>query len=405
VPTPSSRDVTPQLPTSIDPWEALPGDHVAERKHLLRYYIEAFVPSISVANTPSSFYTSLYIPMAFQSEGMLDAIIAQSSAQLARKTVDLDRAQHLRNLSLKHQYKVHLFLRERLSSSGEPVNDTYQVVGTLLLLVGLEALLGAKDTKWLSQVQCARKILNSLCEKQNSSGWELESLRRHFTYYDAMAALMAAPASAQQPSSRRDWSAFNTPQNTTLTIDPLMGISYHLCSLICRIQYVTASKPAFPHLFKAAFKALERDIQQWKYDSPFSSPSIDLPLALDLIALAEAYRLAALIHLYRRSEAHKDLIPACAERAMAFISRIPPGSPAESSLLYPMFLAGAELDTEAEITKCLERLIAIQQRNHYENIANVREVLQQVWKPALSGGEKRDWEDVLKELGWSFSLG
>jgi hypothetical protein len=162
--------------------------------------------------------------------------------------------------------------------------------------------------------------------------------------------------------------------------------------------------PAFPHLSKAAFDAIENDIKNWTYDSPISSPEIDLLIALDLIALAESYRLAALIQLYRTSAAHKDLIPACASRAMQFMFRILPGSPAESSLLYPMLLAGAELDTEADIAKCFERLAGIQQRNRYENVANLRQVLQEVWKPVLDGGRRRDWEEVLREWGWSFSL-
>lgn len=189
------------------------------------------------------------------------------------------------------------------------------------------------------------------------------------------------------------------------TIDPLMGISYSLCSLICRIQYVASPDPAFPHVSEAAFDAIERDILQWQYESPLSSPCIDIPVGLDLIALAEAYRLAALIQLYRTSENHKVMIPACAARAMQFIARIPPGSPAESSMLYPVFLAGAELEDESQITSCFQRLSTVQGRNYYENVGMVQEVLKEVWRPALNGGHKRDWEDVLKEWKWSFSLG
>jgi hypothetical protein len=392
--------------TTIDPWDTLPGDELAERKHLLRYYIEAFVPSVSVATTASSFYTSLYIPMAFDSEGMLDAITAMSSAQLARRSSDPERAKHYRELSSKQQARCHTFLRSRLGPDGAPVTDTYQVLGILLLLVGLECLNGNKNTRWLSQIQCARKIMDSLCWAQvGGETWELEALHRHFTYHEVMASLMVGivPTEAPSPAELMTF-PYRMPENK-LTIDPLMGISYYLCSIITRIQYVTSSAPAFPNVSKAAFDAVERDIQQWVYESPIFAPDIDLPIALDLIALAESYRLAALIQLYRTSEEHKHLIPGCASRAMQFVARIPPGSPAESSLLYPIFLAGAELEGEEEISKCYERLNAIQQRNRYENTSTVQEVLQEVWKPALNGGEKKDWEQVLREFGWSFSLG
>jgi transcriptional activator protein UGA3 len=142
----------------------------------------------------------------------------------------------------------------------------------------------------------------------------------------------------------------------------------------------------------------------WTYDNPFTL-GVDLTIALDLIALAEAFRLAALIQLYRNSSAHTNQVPGCAARAMEFVSRIPPGSPAESSLLYPMFLAGAELDDEQAMDRCIKRLDDIQRRNRYENVGKVQEVLREVWRPKLDTGQRRDWEDVLKERDWSFTLG
>lgn len=403
-PTQFSLDLVHPPRASIDPWDRANSDD-STAKFLLRYYIEGLVPSISVATTPSSFYTSLYVPMASESEGVLDAIVALSAAQLARRSSDSTRAQQLRAVSSKHQAKCHSFIRDRISPSGVPTKDTYQVVGITLLLVGLEALNGNKSTKWLSQMNSVRTILNTLYLTENTmTPWELDSLRRHFTYYDVMASLMAGVSKSDQFPAGVTSPRLYTPTQG-LTIDPLMGISDQLCSLICRIQHVTSPTPAFPQISKAAFDLIEREIQGWAYESPLTSPDIDLPIALDLIALAESYRLAALIQLYRTSDAHRALIPSCASRAMEFISRIPPGSPAESSLLYPMLLAGAELETESEISKCFKRLTAIQERNRYENVGNLREVLQEVWKPVLNGGERRDWEDILKEWEWSFSLG
>ncbi|KAF2278030.1 uncharacterized protein EI97DRAFT_281783 [Westerdykella ornata] len=399
---------SPLLPSifalSIKSWEEISGENADEARYLLHYYQKAFVPSISVADTPSSFYTSLYMPMALKSEkGLLDAIVALSSGQLARRSSDPDRARYLLDVSTRHQTRSHAFLRDRLSPSGQPLTDASQVVGVILLLVGLEALNGNKGTKWLSQMDCARKILSDPHTQEQMSPWELDSLRRHFTYYDVMASVMAPVSKSYRFSPDRRYARLYQP-GEGLTIDPLMGISDQLCSLVCRIQYMTTSTPAFPHLCKAAFEAIERDIKQWKYENPLTSPELDLPVALDLIALAEAYRLAALIQLYRTSTSSKELIADCASRAMQFIARIPPGSPAESSLLYPILLAGAELRTEAEISLCRERLTMIQRRNHYENVANLRDLLQEVWKPVLNGGEKRDWEEILREWDWSFSL-
>ncbi|KAH6625911.1 putative Zn(II)2Cys6 transcription factor-like protein [Boeremia exigua] len=403
----SPEEVIESVPDSLGCWDLLPGDAGAERQHLLQYYIEKFVPSVSVATTPTSFYTALYMPWAFQTEGMLDAILALSSAQLARRTDDKDRASHLRTVSLRHQRLCSGFIKDRLSPSGQPLRDTYQVVAIILLLVGLEALKGNKSTTWIQQLKCVRKILDTLSPEQSIVDCvEVDSLHRHFTYHYAMASVMSqvsASATTPAPSLEHDLlPMLNVAM--PLTIDPLMGIAYQMCDLISKIQYVVNPDPAFPQLTEATFNAIESGIQAWTYESPFAS-GVDLPVALDLIALAESYRLSALIQLYRNSQAHASLVPGCAARAMEFIMRIPPGSPAESSLLYPIFMAGAELDSEVAIDRLTKRLKDISDRNRYENIDSVQKVLKEVWRPKLEGGTRRCWEDVLREWEWSFTLG
>ena len=72
-------------------------------------------------------------------------------------------------------------------------------------------------------------------------------------------------------------------------------------------------------------------------------------------------------------------------------------------MAYPLFLTGAELDNEAEIEECLLRLRATRERSKFENIKNVEKVLGEVWKPRLNGRERKKWEEVPKEWGWSIS--
>lgn len=402
---PSPGPAVASLRPALDIWDALPADAVSERKHLLQYFVEAFVPSVSVATTPTSFYTSLYMPWAFQIDGMLDAILAITSAQLARRTSDDTRAAHLRAVSSRHERKCYAFIKDRIVPSGGLPKDTYQVAAVILILVGLEALNGMKSTRWISQLKSVQRILASLTPEQSIIDCvEVDSLQRHFTYHFASASLMARVSHAPpSPSLEQDLAPLSAPLMPG-TIDPLMGINYQLCDLISRIQYVTSSNPAFPHVTEASFNAIETGIQNWTYDNPFAL-GVEIPIALDLIALAEAYRLAALIQLYRNSPNHASLIPSCALRAMEFIARIPPGSPAESSLLYPIFLAGAELNNATAIEICLKRLEDIRRRNRYENVGSVQKVLKEVWRPKLDGGQRRDWEEVLQEWGWSFTLG
>jgi hypothetical protein len=286
------------------------------------------------------------------------------------------------------------------------VRDAYQVIAIILILVGLEALNGSTSTRWIAQLKSAQRLLSNIPPEQGIKDCvEVDSLHRHFTYHFASASLMSRVARTSATSSiEQDLSLVNNALMPMTTIDPLMGISFQLCDLIARIQYVKSSNPAFPHITEASFQAIESGIMNWTYDNPFTL-GVDLTNALDLIALAEAYRLAALIQLYRNSSAHTALIPDCATRAMEFVARIPPGSPAESSLLYPLLLAGAELEDAKAMDRCSRRLEEIQGRNQYENVGMVQKVLKEVWRPKLESGQRKDWEDVLKEWNWSFTVG
>jgi transcriptional activator protein UGA3 len=407
IPSPELQLVSP-LRSSIGFWDFLPLnlDETSETKQLLQYYIEGYVPTISVAANATNYYTSLYMPWASKIDGMLSAILAISSAQLARRVVDEDHSKHLKAVSSKYEKRCYAFIQDRISQSGFPICDTYQVVATTLILVGLEALNGKTDTRWMSQLKCVQNILTTLPLEQSIVDCvEVDSLHRHFTYHFASASLMARVSKTTTVSTiEQDMAPISSVLLPLASIDPLMGICYQLCELISRIQYINTSGPAFPHITKASFDAIETGIMTWTYDNPFTL-GVDLTIALDLIALAEAFRLAALIQLYRNSSAHTNQVPGCAARAMEFVSRIPPGSPAESSLLYPMFLAGAELDDEQAMDRCIKRLDDIQRRNRYENVGKVQEVLREVWRPKLDTGQRRDWEDVLKERDWSFTLG
>ena len=267
--------VTVPLRNSLDPWDALPGDGEAERMHLLQYYIEAFVPSVQVAPIATSFYTSLYMPWSFQIEGMLDAILAISSAQLARRSQDADRAKHLRAVSSRHERKCYQFIKERLHPSGGLPEDTYQVTAVILILVGLEALNGVKTTRWISQLKSVQRILSALTPEQSIMDCvEVDSLHRHFTYHFASASLMARVSNAGKPCSAEQGLIPISAALMPGTIDPLMGISYQLCDLISRIQYVTSSNPAFPLATEASFNVIEQGIQSWTYDNPFAHSAL-----------------------------------------------------------------------------------------------------------------------------------
>jgi transcriptional activator protein UGA3 len=399
---------------------------------MLSYYIHEFVPDISVAVVPSSFYTSLYIPLAFYSEGVHDALIACAALHASRHASEQSRYVRLKALSQSCQRRCHDFLKERIALSGHPFKDAYEVVAVTLLLTGLEALSATGTTKWLRQLGCVRLMLAQLEQRQQSSydAFALGGLRRHFTYHDAMATVIycqerdvigprsssdtrdanestdrsptdsSAMASSPNPSS----AASSSTGGTFDGIDPLMGIAAGLFEIICRIRYLPSGLNGLELTATTQFRALESGLREWRPGGMGHSRTDGLYASLDLIALAETYRLSGLILLYRHVDRSHSMLPSLGLQSVHMAERIPKGSPAEAGLTFPLFLSGAELRQESDIELCLAKLNAMHARYKLENIGKATTVLEQVFRARLNGHAEHDWEDVLRERGWSTSL-
>lgn len=222
-PVPETQEVA--VSPSLDFWDVLPGDlnNISLKKHILQYYIEAYVPSVSVATSHTNYYTSLYMPWALQNDGFMDVLLAISSAQLARRVVDSEHAKQLRAVSSKHENRCYAFIKERVSSSGDTFRDTYQVIAAILILVGLEALKGSTSTRWIAQLECAQRLLNKISPEQSILDCvEVDSLHRHFTYHYASASLMKRVARHPTISAEQNVANNSIVLMPMTTIDPLM---------------------------------------------------------------------------------------------------------------------------------------------------------------------------------------
>jgi transcriptional activator protein UGA3 len=70
-----------------------------------------------------------------------------------------------------------------------------------------------------------------------------------------------------------------------------------------------------------------------------------------------------------------------------------------------LFLAGAELNSEADMALCAAKLKSIREASKMMNIVSVEEVLRAVWKERLQNRIQPDWLEILRARRWTFSLG
>ena len=405
-----SRSLAPQTMSA----RQLNATEASLERHLITYYIHTFIPQITVVQTPSNFFTSLYIPMAFHHTGILDAIFACAAAHLAKSVQDSEKAQELSLVVIQRQQLARGFITEHTQQTedSEWGDCRLEVVVVLLLLIGLESQTGGRSLRWMQRVNCVRQLLQAYQASATKtwSAWEAKCVQRHFSYHDVMSLVMEdvldpetrtnlsnrtgpfkdCAATLSNPRTEGPWdgeiatpavaySGFPQCGTASQDVDCLLGLSTGLFCIIAQLRDLPSRDPNLIGMDEPEYLKLETDLSNWQYNHEMAL-TLDLDKRLDLIALAECHRLAALILLYRRCPSRSYYLPHLASQIMSTVSRIAPASTAAAALTPILFLAGAELNTEAEIALCASRLKSIKEAIKMTNITSAEEVLRVVWE-------------------------
>ncbi|KAL1625113.1 hypothetical protein SLS56_007541 [Neofusicoccum ribis] len=160
--------------------------------------------------------------------------------------------------------------------------------------------------------------------------------------------------------------------------------------------------------FSTRAQRLETELQEW---TPPDCQDIHL------VQMAETYRNAALIHLYRVLRRHlPDLTPAL-DRKLATpvqgiveaVEKMPVRCLPETTLLFPLFMAGGETDQAEQIRIIRQRMLDIINYRHFHNVEVALTVLDELWRLRAGNipgnGQRRvDWIDVLARRRWRLAL-
>ncbi|QYS98052.1 Zn(2)-C6 fungal-type domain-containing protein [Trichoderma simmonsii] len=411
----------------------------SRERYLLTYYIHTFIPQVTLVQSPSNFFTSLYIPMAFHYSGVMDVIIASSAAHLAKSVHGSDKVKELNSVAIRRQQLAREFVTEHTTcpkSSGWE-ECKLEVVVVLLLLIGLESQTGGRSMRWMQRVNCVRQLLQTYptTATKTWSAWEAECVHRHFLYHDVMSLIMedVLDPETQADLSKRSGpfsdcaATLSVPRTQDLSrqevvtkstspsqfdqygsapqgVDCLLGLSKDLFSIITQLRRLPSRDSELIDMEAPAFLKIETDLTNWQYDHAVAS-TLDFNTRLDLIALSECHRLTALILLYRRYPSRSYCLPHLASQIIGVLSRITPSSAVISALTPILFLAGAELNSEVEMALCAARLKSIREANKMMNIAAVEEILRVIWEERLQKKGQADWLEILRTRRWTLSLG
>ncbi|KAF4311594.1 C6 transcription factor [Botryosphaeria dothidea] len=461
---PSSNWTAPVL--SLDPIASWPGtagegSGPASRRLLLRYYLQT-LSTLLTSTLENNCFASVFLPMATESPMLLNAIIAHSSSHLSLR----DKSYEV--LALQSRSNALSSLAASLASTER---DPELDLSCCLVLCSMESILG-DTSKWYNHLVGASQIIRAtsgtMYNDEELSAEQLGSffntfegqwLKRNFAYHDVLHTVTM--------NTRPLISGYYWQSEDESVADSYFGLASRIIYLISEISVLNADMaeaaalfateaskspspsssttatsptvfgddeakifedPEIQHVprkdipqpetngrsqtrsdFSSRAQQLENELQEW---TPPECQDIHLK------AMAETYRSAALIHLYRVLRRHlPDLTPAL-DRKLATpvksiveaVEKMPVRCLPETTLLFPLFMAGGETNNADQIRIIRQRMLDIVNYRHFHNVEVALTVLDELWRlragnTTPGNGQKRvDWIDVLARRRWRLAL-
>lgn len=381
------------------------------RRLAMRYYVSTFAKSLST-NTENNGFLSVLLPMAMESAPLLDTMIALSSSHLALNKRDLE---------IKALEDRSAALTTFASSFTTGLLGHEIALAACLVFVSMETILG-DTSSWYQHMLGAASVIH-LTIQSKDNGRVLSSLERtvegrwllrNFAYHDILASvtlnqelLIPGLYWLGEGDNVVD-TYFGLASIPMMLLGEISTLFAHRSHVVVELDNGEDTEPSQYDAHEKILRIEDR-LLTWR---PEKAPDASL------VCLAESYRSAALIHLYRVVRANfpgkVDLLEAKVDHEVKRIIRhatdMPEGCLPECTLLFPLFLAGGEAQGADQQESVRRRLQDIVKHRHFENMSVALSVLEEVWdlrKRNLSPGASSrpyDWTCVLKRRGWKLAL-
>ncbi|WYZ34082.1 hypothetical protein EsH8_I_000358 [Colletotrichum jinshuiense] len=366
--------------------------------------------------------------MAFESPALMYALAASSSAHLALQNVNFQV------MALQHSG---LALAELKASMSQGSLTREMRLAATLVLCSMESISCGTDN-WVHHLFGAAACLEYEGDEDQTLGsyqkptedpkrmllrcYEGRWLLRNFAYHDI---IMSVSLDRRPLVSGDYWLS-----DSSGIADPYFGLAARVIYLIGEVSILNADfAAATPHSptslhdaadpcspnkssaedFSSRARSIETQLRDWSCPAGQGDTS--------LILLAEAYRHGALIHLYRvlrryipyHSESLRKKLGKSVDAICSSSNAMSKGCYAETSMIFPLFIAGGEAETTEHVEVIREGLCSLNNHRRFRNVDACIEVLDEVWRLAAAGthrsnSAKVDWLDVTKARNWKLAL-
>lgn len=258
-------------------------------------------------------------------------------------------------------------------------------------------LFDGTSSHWKFHLDGARRLLSAFDQK---SDWAQRTEYRTFCrqlyhYLDSATTISTChppllevgkgesgtPASPTAISPRDDLddeaALYGVPKTLFHFVDKINGLAY---------QRKFRDDPVFENMFRASATTLEKELEHWSRDhksnvSPSISPDYLQEMTVQNATTAFEQALQLRLHqVVNGYSLHHDKVKDCVAQILDSIQQIRYGSPLESSLVFPLVMAGSSCNTESDRLIIRDRLMIMERTLGFRYIYTAHELVQRVWK-------------------------
>jgi transcriptional activator protein UGA3 len=189
----------------------------------------------------------------------------------------------------------------------------------------------------------------------------------------------SSPASSPREDVDDEESLYGVPKSLFHFVDKINSLAY---------QRKFRDDPIFENMFQASATRLEEELCQWSQDrnlqEPTTGSSEDVSVKYATIAFEQALQLR-LHQVVNGYSIDHEKVGHCVGCILDSIQEIRYGSPLESSLTFPLVMAGSSCSTESERMIVRDRFLIMERTLGFRYIYTAHELVQRVWKQRDSG--------------------
>lgn len=404
---------------------------------LFDYYRDRLAGMVSIVPAESNYYTKVFLPMAMVNKGILYSIMAWAGYHMGG---DFERE------GSRYMEKALDYIKATPIKTDA---DAFQRLANLLIMCGAEICKGDVK-KWPVFLQWGAKIIRDCgglykFNQDKEQHWLISS----FAYHDILA---SSTSERGTYFSVEDYDNFIV--NFGFGVDPLQGIVKPLFNIIGEVSTLaTESKKLLKISSNSLGYGIMNDDDDEHGEQENDNPGIDTPDSTDLdtgkvytkysslllimekasslenkinnvrpdpqdldqftsselelqLTLFESFQLTAKLHLRQSvlrlnpSSLETQFILCELLKCLDIVLK----SSVESSLCFPLFIAGMNCTTKKDRRMMLERFNDIINRYSFRNLERAKIVMEQVWSVDPSGTRCVDWYEIVKGLGWDLSF-